>query len=101
MVEVSLDNSMFLSEAGNFSEESYNRPRYYDPSGGRFVSEDVLRFGGGYNFYKYAANNVTDSRDPFGLAPFDGFWPVAGQLAAYYGCANQIKHDFNHFSREA
>jgi len=25
MVEVSLDNSMFLSETANFSEESYNR----------------------------------------------------------------------------
>ena len=30
MVEVSLDNSMFLSQTANFSEESYNRARYYN-----------------------------------------------------------------------
>ena len=35
----------------------YNRARYYNPTWGRFVSEDPIRFSGGINFYTYAANN--------------------------------------------
>jgi RHS repeat-associated protein len=67
MVEVSLDNSMFLSEAANFSEESYNRARYYDPATGRFFSQDPIRFAGGINFYSYVSNNSVLRIDPSGL----------------------------------
>lgn len=37
--------------------ESYNRARYYDPSIGRFDSEDPIGFdAGGENFYAYTEN---------------------------------------------
>jgi RHS repeat-associated protein len=45
----------------------YYRARYYDPSGGRFLSEDPSGFGGGINFYSYAAGTPTNLTDPFGL----------------------------------
>jgi hypothetical protein len=35
----------------------FNRARYFDPTGGRFVSEDPIRFIGGVNFYRYTRNN--------------------------------------------
>lgn len=45
----------------------YYRARYYDPSIGRFISEDPIGFGGGENFYRYVENNPTNSIDPTGL----------------------------------
>ena len=45
----------------------YYRARYYDPSAGRFVSEDPIRFKGGLNLYDYVTNSVVNWRDPYGL----------------------------------
>src|SRR5206468_652442 len=45
----------------------YYRARYYDPSIGRFLSEDPIRFRGGNNFYRYAAANPANFLDPTGL----------------------------------
>jgi RHS repeat-associated protein len=47
----------------------YYRTRYYDPSGGRFISEDMARFDGGINFYRYVGNSPTKLIDPYGLGP--------------------------------
>ncbi len=47
---------------------TYYRARYYEPSTGRFISEDSARLGGGINFYAYVTNNPTNRIDPFGLA---------------------------------
>jgi RHS repeat-associated protein len=47
----------------------YNRARYLDPSTGRFLSEDPVRYLGGPNFYAYAQNNTPDLADPLGLSP--------------------------------
>ena len=44
----------------------YYRARYYDPSAGRFISEDPIRFEAGVNFYAYVRNNATGFRDPTG-----------------------------------
>jgi RHS repeat-associated protein len=55
----------FDSETGLY----YYRARYYDPTAGRFVSEDPIRFQGGSNFYRYAKNNVVNATDPWGLCP--------------------------------
>jgi len=52
------------SETGLF----YNRYRFYDPTVGRFISEDPSGFGGGMNFYRYVNNSPTGSVDPLGLA---------------------------------
>ena len=45
----------------------YYRARYYDPSVGRFISEDPIGFGGGTHFYRYASNNPVLFDDPLGL----------------------------------
>ncbi len=46
----------------------YMRARYYDPSVGRFISEDPLGFGGGdVNLYAYVRNNPVMFIDPWGL----------------------------------
>jgi RHS repeat-associated protein len=47
----------------------YYRARYYDPSTGRFISEDPIGFKGGFDFYVYALNAPTRFRDPSGFAP--------------------------------
>ena len=47
---------------------SYYRARYYDPTVGRFLGEDRIRFkSGGVNFYAYAGDNPTNLADPLGL----------------------------------
>jgi len=43
------------------------RARYYDPTIGRFISEDPIGFDAGANFYGYVENNPINSVDPSGL----------------------------------
>src|SRR5215470_10095404 len=50
---------------------SYYRARYYDPSIGRFVAEDPIRFGGGADFYRYVFNNPARLTDSNGLSSRD------------------------------
>jgi len=45
----------------------YNRFRYYDPAGGRYISPDPIRLLGGVNLYIFATN-PTGWIDPYGLA---------------------------------
>ena len=45
----------------------YNRARYYDPTTGRWTTEDPIGFAGGdTNLYRYAGNNPTNRADPSG-----------------------------------
>jgi RHS repeat-associated protein len=44
----------------------FNRARYFDPSAGRFLSQDPIRFTGGVNFYRYTRNNPVVRTDPSG-----------------------------------
>jgi len=46
---------------------SYYRARYYDPSSGRFTSEDPTGFRAGANFYSYVSGNPLIFNDPTGL----------------------------------
>lgn len=48
---------------------AYYRARYYDPTIGRFISEDPIGFSGGVNFYRYVGNNPILLIDPYGLSP--------------------------------
>jgi RHS repeat-associated protein len=59
-----VDDGKFHAEASLY----YYRPRYYDPQGGRFISEDPIRFEGGLDFYLYVGNSPASFNDPFGLA---------------------------------
>ena len=58
----------FGKQARNDLKVSYHRARYYDPSTGRFLSEDPSRFGATTDFYSYTGNNPTNFTDPTGLA---------------------------------
>jgi RHS repeat-associated protein len=48
----------------------YYRARYYDPTSGRFLSEDPAGWAGGNNFFRYAGNNSVLFNDP------SGYWPT-------------------------
>lgn len=52
----------------------YLRARYYDPSNGRFISEDPLRFVTEAPYF-YASNSPLNFTDPSGLAPGDWWDP--------------------------
>jgi RHS repeat-associated protein len=54
----------------NSSGASYYRARYYDPTAGRFLSEDPSWGGEDEkpNFYVYASNEPVDRFDPSGLS---------------------------------
>jgi RHS repeat-associated protein len=52
----------FDSETGIY----YYRARYFDPSVGRFLSQDPIRYGGGVNFYAYTRNRPVLLTDPSG-----------------------------------
>jgi RHS repeat-associated protein len=60
----------FVGQFGVMAEPNglyYMRARYYDPSVGRFISEDPLGLGGGdTNLYVYVQNNPIMNIDPNG-----------------------------------
>jgi RHS repeat-associated protein len=44
----------------------YNFRRYYDPSIGRYVTQDPIGVDGGFNLYRYAEADPINKRDPTG-----------------------------------
>ena len=78
----------------------YYRARYYDPTTGRFLSEDPLRFRGGANFYSYADNRPVLLRDPTGRIAWGGgivgsagggvFWFGGGGEGSFYLVADSL-----------
>jgi RHS repeat-associated protein len=57
----------FSHPAFEVTQESYYRARYYDPSTGRFLSEDPLGSSVGVNNYSAMGNNPVKYSDAFGL----------------------------------
>ncbi len=78
------------SEIGQY----YYRARYYNPTIGRFVSEDPLNvLSGDTNFYRYVRNSPLAKRDPSGQFPFVvvGVFVIGG---AIIGVAGQAISDY-------
>lgn len=51
----------------------FNRARYYDPTTGRWITQDPLGFDAGdSNLYRYVNNHVTTDSDPSGLFTWNG-----------------------------
>ena len=69
---------------------SFYRARYYDSTIGRFISEDPIRFDGGFDFYVYVENNPALYIDPMGLVRYNkkppDTVPVTGATAAALNC---------------
>lgn len=65
----------------------FYRARYYEPSIGRFISEDPIQFKGGINFFNCVDGNPTNFRDPSGQIPIYGWWCgpnwTGGHLSPY------------------
>ncbi|MHB8652691.1 MAG: RHS repeat-associated core domain-containing protein [Terriglobia bacterium] len=62
----------FRYTAREFDAETslyYYRARYYDPSVGRFLSEDRAKHRARINFYPYADNDPVIFTDPYGFSP--------------------------------
>lgn len=55
----------------------FYRARYYDPTTGRFLSEDPTRFRAAANFYPYVRGNPTNFGDPSGLCGEKAPQPVS------------------------
>ena len=64
----------------------YYRARWYDPSQGRFISEDPAGFAGGLNMYAYVSNNPVNKTDPSGLYEIDVHYYLTYFLALKTGC---------------
>ena len=52
--------------------------RDYDPETGRWLSKDLARFGGGWNFYEYANSNPVNWVDWSGRRPLSTFCGLLG-----------------------
>lgn len=63
----------------------YFRARYYDPTTGRFLSEDPIRFAGGGSLYEYVLNRPVLLTDPVGLSPQGSPQPPPTRWQRFWG----------------
>ncbi|MBZ5634890.1 MAG: DUF6531 domain-containing protein [Acidobacteriia bacterium] len=66
----SANSSQFTGRENDGTGLYYYRARYYNPTLGRFISEDPIGFAGGVNVYAYALNSPVGLSDPSGLYTF-------------------------------
>ncbi len=65
---------------------NYFNARYYDPSLGRFITQDPIGFAGGdANLYRYAGNNPTNFTDPSGMDDFSDYYGSSDEYSSYSG----------------
>jgi RHS repeat-associated protein len=78
----------FVGQQGYYADpdivENYVRTRYYNPTTGRWDSQDPIGFDAGdSNLYRYVKNEPTTFTDPSGALPcFPGFFLPGPQLSA-------------------
>jgi RHS repeat-associated protein len=72
----------------------YNRNRWYDPTLGRWLSEDPIGFwGGDYNLGRYVRNSVAVFTDPDGLECFRMSWPSWEDYPYYFWNPSEMDSD--------
>lgn len=69
-------------EGNSYTGLQYNRARYYSGESGRWVSEDPIGFGAGYNLSRYVDNSSTNYIDPSGYDGEDTAKDVLRDLSA-------------------
>src|SRR5687768_13807633 len=66
--EASANSVAFTGRESDGTGLYYYRARYYNPTLGRFISEDPIGFAGGdANLYAYVGNDPISYKDPSGL----------------------------------
>jgi len=82
-------NNNFLHFTGREEDPDsglyYFRARFYDPSVGRFITEDPKGFDAGVNFYAYCKNNPINANDPSGKLTGGELFAWTGIKIAEYG----------------
>ena len=93
----------------------YNRARYYNPTGSRWMSEDPMGFGAGdANLYRYVGNSPSNATDPsgeiivcgsiaigLGIAGAASYWRAAHQydeasaVLSQAGMTQEMASEFN------
>jgi RHS repeat-associated protein len=73
----------------------YYRARYYDPTSGRFLSEDPFGLRGGVNKFNYVRGNPVNATDPMGLLTVYVWRPRPGDA---FGHAAMILDDGTNIS---
>jgi RHS repeat-associated protein len=81
----------FASREGESSTGLYyNRARYYDPDGARFIQKDPAGMCGGVNMYRYANDNPSNRIDPSGRVSLPLYCGSAGDwLFNFQGTCDQ------------
>ncbi|MGB2662728.1 MAG: RHS repeat-associated core domain-containing protein [Candidatus Acidiferrum sp.] len=64
----------------------FYRARYYDPSAGRFLSEDPSATSGRENLFRYVGNNPLNLYDPSGLSQTKPKQTQPGSNAVFFIC---------------
>ncbi|WP_176736459.1 RHS repeat domain-containing protein [Oligoflexus tunisiensis] len=59
--------------------------RDYDPSIGRWLNKDPIRFDGGLNLYRYVENDPVNNIDPTGLYTEVQIWSPGKDIASAFG----------------
>jgi RHS repeat-associated protein len=77
-----------VNQSRDMSGQMYMRNRYYDPATGRFTQEDPIGLAGGLNAYGFAAGDVVNYSDPFGLCIEDACIAEALLAAAALAAEN-------------
>jgi RHS repeat-associated protein len=75
----------------------YYRARYYDPTTGRFASQDPLGFIGGPNAYAYTVNDPILLIDPSGLYSWGQF--VTDAVNAIAGAGDTLSFGLSAYAR--